>query len=57
MPFSMGMPIGALNNNAPPTWVIQRLNAPRVPLKQALHAPMISRIFNTPPGCSSCGKR
>ena len=34
-------------------------NAPvSLPVKPThLHSPMVSRIHNTPPGCSSCGKR
>jgi hypothetical protein len=35
-------------------------NAPKILVSnknQALHAPMIGRVYNAKPGCSSCGKK
>ena len=37
---------------------LQKKPAVSIPLKPgSLRSPMVSRIHNTPPGCSSCGKR
>lgn len=57
MPARLSMPIGVLNGSGPSAYIQQRNLAARVPLTSALNTPMIGRIFNTPAGCSSCGKR
>jgi len=36
----------------------QQKSGVAIPVKAgSLRSPMVSRIHNTPPGCSSCGKR
>ena len=36
----------------------QKTPAVSIPVKAgSLRSPMVSRVHNTPPGCSSCGKR
>jgi len=58
------MPVMKMHFSLPLTdpYLSQRLPQPNpivsVPLKTgSLRSSMISRIHNTPPGCSSCGKR
>ena len=57
------MPVMKMHFSSPnDPYFSQRLLQPNsnvaVPLKTgSLRSSMISRIHNTPPGCSSCGKR
>ena len=57
MPFRLSMPISALNGTNPPVRISSQQLSPSQPLMNSLNSPMIGRIFKTPAGCSSCGKR
>ena len=52
---SMAVPKSYYNNLA--TNISSIPIKPSAPKSSALNAPMINRVYNAKPGCSSCGKK
>ena len=59
MPFPIRMHFPSPNGNAPYTVFKPRgaLLKPKPKPVVSLRSPMVARVHNAPPGCSSCGKR